>query len=244
MKKLIFCVAFSLMVISPCLADDPNNPVTINYNSCEARIKELEDKIIELENRIAELESKRPAMPARGPGPTSYTSPGLTSSTDNDPNLRIERCTKVAQESLALITLYEIQLYKLLICYHLPLPDVNELKNLPHYYYYYYYYRYRLGCQPLVGDLDDESNWAIDNIELLGVIEREYKKIQNNREYRNPKLKIDCDDISKRLTELSSEILGFDKLRQALRNRMEPGHILLRSKCYESINKRSVRVNY
>ena len=58
MKKLILCVAFSLMVINPCLADDPNNPLIVNYNSYETRIRDLEDKIIELEKQIGELNDK------------------------------------------------------------------------------------------------------------------------------------------------------------------------------------------
>ena len=245
MRTSIFCVVFLLIVITPCIADDPNNPVTINYNSYEARIRELEDKIIELENRIAELESKRPALPARGPGPTS--------STNNDPNkdsLRIERSTKAVKESQDLLELYEEQLKKLPTCYHLPLPDVNELEKLPHYYYQYAYYylilmphhRYRFMYldNELHMSLDDELNWVIDNIELLDCIEKECRVIQNYAQ-RNRDLKIDRKDISKRLIELRSEWVGFGKVKDALYNSMPKGYRFMRSRCYQSISKRSVR---
>jgi cell division protein FtsB len=234
MKKLILCITFSLMSINTCIADDPNNPLTVDYNSCEAQIKKLKDRIIELENRIAELESQRPALPTR--------SLDTTSSTRNDPDkdsLRIERCTKAVKMSQSLIALYEVQLKNLPTCYHLPIPDVNESKNLPHYYYYYYYYG-RIHYHFM--SLDDELNWALDNIELLDDIEKEYKVIKNYAQ-RNPELNIDRIDISKKLIVLRSEWVGFDKVRDDLRNSMEKGHRFMRSRCYESISKRTVRAD-
>lgn len=232
MKTLIFCAAFSLIVINPVFAIDPNNPLTVNYDAYEARIKKLEDKIIELENRIAELESQRPALPTR--------SPDITSSTRNDPDkdsLRIERCSKAVQESQNLIALYETQLKNLPSCYHLPLPDVNESKNPPHYYYYHYYYS---AIHYHFMSLDSELNWALDNIELLVDIEREYKAIKNYAQ-RNPELNIDRDDISTRLIELRSEWGGFNKVRIDLEKSMGKGYTFMRSRCYDSISKRPVR---
>jgi len=241
MKKLILCVAFSLIVINPCIADDPNNPVTANYNSYETRIKILEDKIIELENRIAELESQRPALPARGPALTSSTSSGLTSSTNNDPNkdsLRIERCSKAVKVSRNLIELYEAQWETLPTCYHLPLPDVNELKRLPpHYYHYDYYY---LMVHYSYKSFDDALNWAIDNIELLDHIEEEYQTVKNYAQ-RNPELNIDRKDILKRLNELSIERGGFGKVRDGLYKDMPKGYRFMRSRCYKSISKTPIR---
>jgi hypothetical protein len=240
MKKLILCVAFSLMVTNPCVADDPNNPLIDNHNYFETRIKELEDKIIELENRIAELESQRPPLPARSPGLTPSASSGLTSPPKNDPDkdsLRVERCAKAVHESLAVVGLYEIQLKTLPICYHLPIPDINEIRNFPHYYYYYYYYgriRYHFMS------LDSELNWALDNIELLDGIEKEYKAIKNYAQ-RNPELNIDRNDISTKLIVLRSEWVGFDKIRDDIRNSMEKGHRFMRTRCYETISKREIR---
>jgi cell division protein FtsB len=222
------------MSINTCIADDPNNPLTVDYNSCEAQIKKLKDRIIELENRIAELESQRPALPTR--------SLDTASPTRNDPDkdsLRIERGTKAVKASLSLIALYEVQLKNLPTCYHLALPDVDESRHFPHYYYYYYYYgkiHYHFMS------LDEELNWALDNIELLEDIEKEYKAIKNCAQ-TNPELNIDRNDILTRLIELRSEWVGFDKVRDDLRKSMVKGYRFMRSRCYESISKRTFRTS-
>jgi hypothetical protein len=33
MKRITFCVAVSLMAIIPCIADEPNNPLIVDYSS-------------------------------------------------------------------------------------------------------------------------------------------------------------------------------------------------------------------
>jgi hypothetical protein len=232
MKTLIFCTALSLIVINPCFADDPNNPLTVDSDAYEARIKRLENKIIELENRIAELESQRPASPT--------PSPGITPSTRNEPDkdsLRVKRCSKAVQESYTLIELYETQLKNLPPCYLLPLPDVKELRHFPRYYYYHYYYSV---THYHFRSFDNELNWVLDNIELLSDIEREYKVIKNYAK-KNPELNVNYNNISKILIELRSELVGFDKVRDILRESMGKGQRFLRSRCYEPTNKRPVR---
>ena len=159
MKTLIFCAAFSLIVLNPVFAIEPNEPLTVNNDSVEDRIRKLEDKIIELEDRIAELESRRPSLPAQRP---VLNSPAM-----NDPikdSSRIDQCTKSVQESQNLIALYETQLNNLPACYHLPILAENELKNLPHYYQYRYYYS---TIHHRFISLDLELNWALDNLEIL-----------------------------------------------------------------------------
>lgn len=64
--KNLFLVVL-LMAAIPCLADEPNTPVSADFNQLEDRFKALEDRIIDLENRIAELETRRPAPLPRGP---------------------------------------------------------------------------------------------------------------------------------------------------------------------------------
>lgn len=145
--------------------------------------------------------------------------------------------------------LNKTRLKNLPICYHVSLPEsvlinrdvkgqvdanhvslservvITSLYDYPHYYY--------PSLRGHFAALEYELNYVLDNIELLGEVEKSYKSIMRYAQL-NPELGIDRMSLSKILIELTGEQKAFENERVDLQTRFRnTGRTFTRNRGYE-----------